>query len=183
MPRTMPVRIRRAAKADAAAIARMMKRLRAHHGHPRDAISAAAVRRDGFGAARCYAVLLAEIGGKPAGYVLFQDSYDPAAGARGFYMCDIHVEAAARRRNVGRALMAALAREAKRRKRGFVWWNSAGWNDAARAFYASLGAQDEPVIEHFLAGRKLDALAAEAAGLKTASLPSARPRHRPLARR
>ena len=177
------VTIRAARKADAAILARMMNRLRAHHGN-RGRATAAAVRRDGFGAKRCYEVLIAEIGGKPGGYLLFHDAYDPTEAERGFYMADLHVEARARRRKVGRALMAALAHEAKRRNRGFLWWISNGWNDAARAFYAGLGAEDEPVVAHALSEPALSALAAETLRRSSAaSLPSGRRVRRPRARR
>ena len=178
------VTIRIARKADAAILARMMNRLRAHHGNPRGHDTEAAVRRDGFGAKRCYEVLIAEIGGKPAGYLLFHDAYDPTEAERGFYMADLHVEARARRRKVGRALMAALAQEARRRKRDFLWWISNGWNDAARAFYADLGAEDEPVTAHALSEPALSALAGEAVRPSSgASLPSVRRRRRPRAKR
>lgn len=178
-----PVTIRSARKGDAPVLARMMSRLRAHHGNLRGRATAAAVRRDGFGRARCYEVLIAEIGGKPAGYLLFHDTYDPTEAERGFYLADLHVEARARRRKVGRALMAALAREAARRERTFLWWISNGWNDAARAFYAGLGAEDEPVVAHALSDAALDALAAEAVRPASASVPSARRRRRPRAKR
>jgi ribosomal protein S18 acetylase RimI-like enzyme len=179
-----PVTIRAARKTDAPALARMMNRLRAHHGNPRGRATATAVKRDGFDAKRCYEILIAEIGGTPAGYLLFHDAYDPTEAERGFYMGDLHVEARARRRKVGRALMAALAREAKHRKRDFLWWISNGWNDAARAFYADLGAEDEPVVAHALSGKALDALAAETVRPSSAvSLPSAPRVRRPRARR
>lgn len=160
-----------------------MNRLRAHHGNPRGRATETAVRRDGFGAKRCYEVLIAEIGGKPAGYLLFHDAYDPTEAERGFYMADLHVEARARRRKIGRALMAALAHEAKRRKRDFLWWISNGWNDTARAFYADLGAEDEPVVAHALSEPALAALAAEAVKPSSASLPSGRRGRRLRARR
>lgn len=177
------VAIRAARKADAAILARMMNRLRALHGN-RGRATAATVRRDGFGAKRCYEVLIAEIDGKPAGYLLFHDDYDPTEAERGFYMGDLHVEARARRRKVGRALMAALAREAKRRRRGFLWWISNGWNDAARAFYADLGAEDEPVVAHSLSEPALSALAEETVRPSSAaSLPSERRARRPRAKR
>lgn len=178
-----PVTIRAARKADAALLARMMNRLRAHHGNPRGRATEVAVRRDVSGAKRRYDVLIAEIGGTPAGYLLFHDAYDPTEAERGFYMADLHVEAHARRRKVGRALMAALAREAKRRKRAFLWWISNGWNDAARAFYADLGAEDEPVVAHALSEPALSALAEEAVRPSSNSLPSARRRRRPRAKR
>lgn len=179
-----PVAIRAARKSDAPILARMMNRLRAHHGNPRGRATAAAVRRDGFGAKRCYEVLIAEIGGVPAGYLLFHDAYDPTEAERGFYMGDLHVEARARRRKVGRALMTALAGDAQRRKRDFLWWISNGWNDTARAFYADLGAEDEPVVAHALSGKALAALADETIRPSSAaSLPSARRVRRPRARR
>lgn len=174
--------VRPVRKADAAALTRMMNRLRAHHGN-RGRATAAAVRRDGFGTKRAYEVLIAEIGGKPAGYLLFHDAYDPTESERGFYMADLHVEAHARRRKVGHALMAALSREAKRRQRLFLWWISNGWNDAARAFYASLGAEDEPVVAHALSEPALSALAKEVVRPSSASLPSGRRARRPRAKR
>lgn len=157
--------IRPATETDVPAIAALARQLNEHQGDPAEHFTAKAVRRDGFGEAPQFWVLLAEWDGTPIGYALFHDAYDTCFAARGLYLCDLFVEAGARRHGAGRALVAAVAQVAKRRDKSFVWWASKAWNAEAQGFYRALGAVEEPVIAHAIHGAPFDRLATEGADL------------------
>ena len=57
--------------------------------------------------------------------------------------------------------MAGVARVAKEEGRGFLWWSTKAGNEAARAFYARLGAEEEESRSHALVGEAFERLAAE----------------------
>src|SRR5215468_11757673 len=67
------------------------------------------VRQDGFGAAPKFRVLIAEMDGLPAGYALFFDCYSSLWG-HGIFLEDLFVRPRFRRKSVGRALLARVAR-------------------------------------------------------------------------
>jgi ribosomal protein S18 acetylase RimI-like enzyme len=142
----MPLRVRRASPEDAAAVAAMSRALREIDGDPPQHLTAEALLRDGFGPEPQFALLVAELDESVVGYALFHDSYEPIYAARGVYLCDLFVKSEARRQGVGRALVAAVARDARNRGRSFVWWVSRPHNKAAHAFYAELKAFTEPVV-------------------------------------
>lgn len=158
----MSLRIRPTSAEDAAAIAALGRELNIHQGDPVEHFTHDAVLRDGFGAEPQFTVLLAELDGVAVGYALFCDAYETGYAARGLYLCDIHVTAAARRKGVGHALITAVAGEAKARGKSFVWWAAKAWNTEAQQFYRSLGAIEEPVVAYALAFDAFEALAAEA---------------------
>lgn len=157
------LRVRPAVAGDAEAIARLIEELNAHQGEPTGHVTAEAVRRDGFGAAPEFRVLLAERDGAVLGYALYHPSWSTEVGERGFYLYDLFVREQGRGQGVGQALMAALAAEAKAQGRTFLWWSSKPWNREAQAFYAGLGAIEEDSKAHALFGDAFEALAARAA--------------------
>jgi len=157
------LRIRRALPADAPAVAALGRALNLHLREPDEHFTAEAVLRDGFGAEPQFSVLLAERDGAAVGYLLLHEAYETAYAARGLYVCDIYVAPAARGAGVGRALMAAAAREAKARGRSFLWWAVKPWNADAQAFYQALGARSEPILACALAFEAFEALAAAGA--------------------
>lgn len=165
----MAARIRPATLADVAPLAVLARELRLHQDGPADHFTEEAIRRDGFGPDPQFAVLVAEVAGETVGYALFHDSYEPAYAARGVYLCDLFVVPAARRRGVARALVAAVANDAQRRGRSYVWWVSKGWNKDAQAAYRALGAIEEPVVAHALVFDAFQALNREAAAPDAAS--------------
>jgi predicted N-acetyltransferase YhbS len=132
------VAIRAAQPADAAAIARLSDMLRAHLGDPEGVLDAAAVLRDCFGDAPEFDAFVAELQGVVVGSALFNECYEPAYAARGLYLMDLCVDPSARRRGVGRALMARLVEEARIRDRSYVLWMANPGNDTARKFYAAI---------------------------------------------
>ena len=154
------VRIRHAGPADAELVAELIEELNAHQREPTGHVTSEAVRRDGFGPSPEFRVLLAEHDGKVGGYALYHPSWSTEFGERGLYLYDLYVRDAARGHGLGRALMAALAAEAKAQGRSFLWWCSKEWNHEAQAFYARLGAAEETIRAHALFGEAFDRLAA-----------------------
>jgi ribosomal protein S18 acetylase RimI-like enzyme len=56
------------------------------------------------------------------------------------YLEDLYVRPAFRRRGIGSALLAQVARAAQEERGTFVRWAVLGWNEPALNLYASLGA-------------------------------------------
>jgi GNAT superfamily N-acetyltransferase len=113
---------------------------------------------------RAYAeVVIAETQGEPQGFALFFHNYSTFLAKPGIYLEDLYVRPEARGRGIGRKLLAHLARIAKERGCGRLEWWVLDWNEPARRFYRSLGAEamDEWTV-HRVAGGALDRLAAEA---------------------
>lgn len=158
------LRIRTATAADAPVLATLIDELNVHQGEPTGHVTAAAIRRDGFGERPEFQVLLAELDGRPVGYALFHPTWSTEDGQRGFYLYDLYVRETGRGAGVGKALMAALARLAKADGRTFLWWSSKVWNHEAQAFYGKLGAVEEEAKSHALFGPAFEALAANAPG-------------------
>jgi len=107
--------------------------------------------------------VVARIDGEPVGFALFFTNFSTWEGRRGLYLEDLYVRPAARRRGVGRALLAWLARLASDRGcRRLDWW-VLDWNESAIRFYRDLGARamDEWTV-YRLTGEPLARLASEA---------------------
>jgi len=123
--------IRLAVEGDADALAVLAEEFHLAHGDPTGYLTADAIRRDGFGPAPEFVVLLAENEGGLLGYALFYDAYEPSYAARGAYMADLYVRPAARRLGLGRRLIAAVADHARRYGRHYVWWVARAENTPA----------------------------------------------------
>lgn len=110
------------------------------------ALTAEALRRDGFGDDPWFNVLLAERAGAPVGYLLYYFGYWPDRAARALVVADLFVREAARGQGVGTVLMTEATRILCRRGGKLVLWTVWDRNPAAIAFYRSLGvmaASDE----------------------------------------
>ena len=101
---------------------------------------------NGFGAWPRFRVLLAESDVQALGYVLFSQSYDTEHAVRGMYVNDLYVVPEARRRGIGRALMAAVARACLADGGRYLFWHALERNAAGRAFYRRIGARQEAVV-------------------------------------
>ncbi len=142
--------VRPAVIEDTPALALLVAALRAHQKDPIGHLNEAAIRRDGFGDERAFDILVAERDRRPIGYALFTECYEPAFAARGLYLADLYVRPEARRTGAGRALVRAVADEAVRRERSYVWWTSLAANAEAHAFYAAIGAAAHHIRAHVL---------------------------------
>jgi ribosomal protein S18 acetylase RimI-like enzyme len=147
---------------DAEALAVLAAELNAHQGDPDDQFPPGVVLRDGFGETPKFQVLVAEYEGEVVGYAMLLPAYETGWGASGLYMSDLAVGGRWRRLGIGRRLMVACAAEVKRQGRGYLWWASRAWNEAAQTFYRNLGASDEPIFAHVLDAEGIERLAREA---------------------
>jgi GNAT superfamily N-acetyltransferase len=154
--------VRRARLDDAESIARLGQALNIQQGDPSTHFTAEAVRRDGFGDAPRFEAWLAELDGRAVGYTLVVPAaYETGYAKAGVYVQDIFVVPEARHRGVGRALMAAVAADARRRGLEFIWWASRTWNTESHAFFRTLATVEEPVIAFATFGEDFTRLANE----------------------
>lgn len=154
------LRVRRAAPEDAEAIARLVRAMNEHQGDPTAHFSTDAARRDGFGDTPKFETWLAELDDEIVGYALVVPAaYETGYAKAGVYLQDLFVAADARRRGVGRALMAAVAADTRRRGLEFVWWASRTWNTEAHAFFRKLATVEEPIVAFAVFGEEFDKLA------------------------
>lgn len=141
--------VRDAVPGDAEDIARMAAALHTFHSDP-GGFTPEIILRDGFGPNRWFDILVGEVHGKVAGYALYHRSYETGHAARGLYLADLWVDESARRQGLARALIEALKARALEAGGTYVWLVSQPFNEAARRFYAALGATGEPVHAHAL---------------------------------
>ena len=121
----------------------------------------AIVRRDAFGRPRRFRVVVAELERRVVGYASTIDGYNTDLAAPELFMLDLFVAARWRGRGIGRALVAAVARDAVRRRLGSLQWGVRGDNTRARRFYRGLGARiGKGTGAALLTGRALLTLAA-----------------------
>jgi GNAT superfamily N-acetyltransferase len=96
---------------------------------------------DGFGADSKFRVVIAEWGGKPAGFALFFYNYSTWLGRPGLYLEDLFIHPEFRGKGIGKSLLLYLARLAVREKCGRFQWQVLDWNTPSIQFYESLGAK------------------------------------------
>ena len=116
-----------------------------------------------FGPDRIAYALIAYLDGEPAGFAVYFFSFSTFLARRGLFLEDLYIRPECRRRGVGRALLAHLARVAVERGCGRMEWNVLNWNEMALRVYRGIGAQ--PMSEwtnQRLTGSALAALAATA---------------------
>lgn len=106
---------------------------------------------------------VATLDGVVAGCAIWFLNFSTWDGAHGIHLEDLYVRPEARGTGLGKALVAALAREAVDRGYTRVGWSVLTWNTPAIEFYEALGAvaQDE-WVGYRLAGDALTTLAAGA---------------------
>ncbi|MEL6979974.1 MAG: GNAT family N-acetyltransferase [Pseudomonadota bacterium] len=165
--------IRAAEARDVGDIVRLADGLSALHGDPRGVFDRRAAERDLFGPRACLGGAVAElqepgqeggaVGARVTGFCLWCAGYEVSYAARGAYLCSLYVERTARRRGIGRALIAHAAASVRAEGGVYLWWASAPFNEQGRAFYASFGATDETIHAHALTRGAFDALADAAA--------------------
>lgn len=98
--------------------------------------------------------------GQPIGFALFFTTFSTFLGRPGIWLEDVFVRPQHRRRGVGRALLAELARLAVQRGHGRLEWAALDWNAPALGFYRGLGARPmDDWITHRLDGEALRRLA------------------------
>jgi GNAT superfamily N-acetyltransferase len=153
-------RIRPARPADGESVAAMCARLAADDGESGSQFTAARFRADGFGPRREFDCLIADLDGAAAGYALFYPEYNTDVMQRSAYLVDLYIEPAARRRGLGRRLVAATARAAAERGATTLAWGVKRANAGARAFYRGFAREQPELFYGVAAGDRLERLAA-----------------------
>jgi GNAT superfamily N-acetyltransferase len=85
-------------------------------------------------------VVIAEVGGQPAGFALYFFNYSTFLAKPGLYLEDLFVKPEFRGNGTGKALLLHLAQIANARGCGRMEWSVLDWNEPAKGFYRSLGA-------------------------------------------
>jgi GNAT superfamily N-acetyltransferase len=135
------VHIRAATADDAALVVDLIRGLAEYERLAHECVAdEARVRETLFGERPQAEVVIAEAGGRPAGFALFFHNYSTFLARRGLYLEDLFVYPEHRGRGVGRALLVHLARLAVERGCGRFEWSVLDWNEPAIRFYRSLGA-------------------------------------------
>lgn len=93
-----------------------------------------------FGERQAAEVVIGNYGDEPAGFALFFHNFSTFLGRPGIYLEDLYVTPSLRGRGVGRAMLAYLAKLAKKRDCGRLEWSVLDWNEPAIKLYKSIGA-------------------------------------------
>jgi GNAT superfamily N-acetyltransferase len=144
---------------DAPAIVSLVRALNRHQGDPTRHFTQRRLQRDGFGRRRQFDGLLAELGGRPVGYVFYVAAYETGWTGGGLYLQDLYVRAECRASGVGSALLAAVAAEAKRRGKTYLWCGAKLWNRMAHRFYRATASEEETIKAFSWVGRDFADLA------------------------
>ena len=86
-------------------------------------------------------VVIADYQAQPVGFALFFHNYSTFLGQPGLYLEDLFVRPAMRGRGFGKSLLAHVASVAVSRNCGRLEWSVLDWNQPAKDFYQSLGAE------------------------------------------
>ncbi len=134
--------IRPGTSRDVALIVRMIRSLGAYEKLLREVkTTPARVRRHGFGRRRYFETLICSRGARPIGFALYFFTYSTFLAQPTLYLEDLFVLPEERGRGAGRAMLAALARIARREECGRMEWTVLDWNAPAIRFYERLGAR------------------------------------------
>lgn len=98
------------------------------------------LRRTLFGDQPGAQVVIAEVGGRPAGFALYFYNYSTFLSKPGLYLEDLFVKPEFRGAGIGKALLLHLAKLANTRGCGRMEWSVLDWNEPAKGFYRKLGA-------------------------------------------
>ena len=156
------ITLRFASPDDVGLLLQMICELAAYERAP-DAVvaSEADLRRHGFGPQPRFEALLALVDGEPAGFALFYPDFSTWRGRPGVFLEDLYVREWARRRGVGKRLMARLAAIAIERDWPALRLMVLDWNPA-RGFYRRLGIEPRSEwLPYGMAGEALRLMASQ----------------------
>jgi GNAT superfamily N-acetyltransferase len=136
-----PLTIRPGTRRDAPTIVALIRGLAEYERRAHEAqVTAARIRRDGFGRRPYFETLICRRGRAPIGFALYFFTYSTFLASPTLYLEDLFVRPDERGRGAGTALLGALARIAVRRGCGRMEWAVLDWNTSAIDFYERLGA-------------------------------------------
>jgi len=104
-------------------------------------VNAEAIARDGFGPRPKFRAVIAELDTQVAGYAVFFEFYSTFQARTGLFVDDIFVRPQFRKKGIGRALLAHVARIAWQEGYFCMRWEVLDWNTPAIEFYKRLGAE------------------------------------------
>jgi GNAT superfamily N-acetyltransferase len=132
--------IRQAGPADAEVVHGFVCALAAYEREPEAVETTPDVLRRQLAASPApFECLLATVDGTDVGMALFFPTYSTWRGRPGVHLEDLFVAPSHRRRGVGRALVAEVARLVRARGWGRLEWAVLEWNEPAIRFYERLG--------------------------------------------
>jgi GNAT superfamily N-acetyltransferase len=140
------VTLRPAIPADVPQILAFIRDLAAYEREP-DAVHAteADLLRDGFGPAKRFECLIAEIAEanttSPIGFALYFHNYSTWRGHAGIHVEDLYVRPEHRGKGIGKALLTRIAAIAHAEGCTRLQWDVLEWNTPAIGFYQQLGAK------------------------------------------
>ena len=142
MSASLSLSVRPAVPADVPAILRCIRALATYEREP-DAVLAteATLHRTFFADGAQVFGHVAELDGAVVGIAVWFLNYSTWTGRPGLYLEDLFVDDAARGAGAGRALLRALAAEAKARGCARIDWAVLDWNEPAMDFYRAIGAR------------------------------------------
>lgn len=161
-----PIRVRRARRSDGPRILEIERELAAWERLPPPGRSEARRLLSMIFDKREVEALVAVRGGRVEGVALYWFALGTSFRARNLLgLEDLVVAESARGTGVGRALMAALSREALRRKAIRMDWDVLDWNESALRFYHRIGARSRaPWLRYTLDEKAMKRLAATRSG-------------------
>ena len=134
--------IRPATIDDAALLASLILELAEYEHLAEEAgVNVEAIARDGFGPRPKFRAVIAELDGQVAGYAVFFEFYSTFQARAGLFVDDIFVRPQFRKKGIGRALLAHVARIAWQEGYFCMRWEVLDWNSPAIEFYKRLGAE------------------------------------------
>jgi GNAT superfamily N-acetyltransferase len=104
-------------------------------------VDEAQLRKSLFGPHPAAEVAIARWGDEPAGFAVYFHNFSTFAGRAGIYLEDLFVEPQFRGKGIGRSLFVYLAKLAEERGCARIDWAVLDWNESAKRFYRSLGAE------------------------------------------
>ncbi len=138
----MPIYIRQAEITDCPLILKFIRELADYERLLHEVVADISALEESLFGDRPYAeVVIAENGDQPVGFALFFHNYSTFLGRSGLYLEDLYIQPEMRGKGFGKELLAYLAKLAVDRNCGRLEWWVLDWNQPAKDFYQSLGAE------------------------------------------
>lgn len=138
----MSLSIRQASIEDCPLILQFIKQLADYEKLLHEVVANVTTLEESLFGDRPYAeVVIAEHQDQPVGFALFFHNYSTFLGQPGLYLEDLYIQSEMRGKGFGKTLLAYLANLALERNCGRLEWWVLDWNQSAKDFYQSLGAE------------------------------------------
>jgi GNAT superfamily N-acetyltransferase len=157
------VHVRRARPQDSDAIAGLTAEAARDAGASGTSLDAERVRWHGFGSNALFEVFLAkdERTRTPIGHAIITKGYDVRRALPTVVLCELFVREDRRRAGVARELMSAVARRASEIGARELSISTGAGNEAARRFFAAVGAKENQTVSFVMTADGIQWLAAE----------------------